>query len=188
MINYWIKSLVLALALASIGTIPYEAFGASTTSNFIKNWAVEQGVSKTLDSTTVFEDKAVIEGATKSAVAAGTIGAATASAAAAGAGSLMGYAGMASAISSLGLSSITGVIGSALAGHAVAGAAATAVCTTAVGGPVVMGALVVGAIGATGYGIYKGAEYAGDYIKGTTVGKWTTDKVSRGWDWLKSKW
>lgn len=76
------------------------------------------------------------------------------SAAAAGAGSLSGYAGIASAVSSLGLGGLTTTLASAL-GSSATGAAATAVVTSAVGGPVVMAGLLVGGTAATVYGSSK---------------------------------
>lgn len=71
---------------------------------------------------------------------------AIASAAAAGAGNLAGYAGMASAVSSLGLGGVTTAIAGGM-GTSVSGAAATAVVTSAVGGPVIAGAILTGGIG-----------------------------------------
>lgn len=71
---------------------------------------------------------------------------AIASAAAAGAGSLAGYAGMASAVSSLGLGGATTAIAGAM-GSSVSGAAATAVVTSALGGPVIAGAILTGGAG-----------------------------------------
>ena len=93
----------------------------------LKQQIAEKGVSATLKESEFLKDDALVEGITKSVVAASTIGTATVSAAAAGAGSLAGYAGMASAVSSLGLGGITTTVGTMLAGHSVAGAAATAV-------------------------------------------------------------
>ncbi len=84
----------------------------------------------------------------------------TGSAAMAGAGSLAGYAGAASAVSSLGLSSVTTAIAGAL-GSSATGAAATAVVVSAVGGPVVFGAAVVAGTGVLGYGLYRIGEAIG---------------------------
>lgn len=81
------------------------------------------------------------------------------SASAAGAGSLTGYAGIASAVSNLGLGGLTTTIASMMGSNAV-GAAATAVVTSAVGGPVVMGALIAGGTTATAYGTYKLGEFS----------------------------
>lgn len=98
-----------------------------------------------------------------------TIGSSIASASAAGAGSLAGYAGIASAVSQLGLGGLMTTI-AGMMGSNVAGAAATAVVTSAVGGPVVMGALLVGGTGATAFGTYK-------------LGKFTLEKLG---DWAQS--
>lgn len=76
------------------------------------------------------------------------------SAAAAGAGNLTGYAGIASAVSNLGLGGLTTTLASAL-GSSATGAAATAVVTSAVGGPLVMAGLLVGGTAATVYGSSK---------------------------------
>lgn len=72
----------------------------------------------------------------------------------AGAGPLTGYAGIAAAVSKLGLGSFTQII-AGLMGKSVVGAAATAVVTSAVGGPVVMGTILVGGTVSTAYEIYQ---------------------------------
>ncbi|MCT7956689.1 hypothetical protein [Laspinema palackyanum] len=76
------------------------------------------------------------------------------SASAAGAGNLAGYAGIASAVSQLGLGGLTTTLASVL-GSSATGAAATAVVTSAVGGPLVMAGLLAGGTAATTYGTYK---------------------------------
>jgi hypothetical protein len=80
-----------------------------------------------------------------------TIGQAINSASLAGAGSLTGYAGIASAVSQLGLGGLTQAIAGALGSNA-AGAAATAVVTSAVGGPIAMTALVAVGLTITTFG------------------------------------
>lgn len=181
----------LLVCIFGVGVMhPHQVLSASPVSNgisMLKQNLAEKGVSTCLEESNLLNDDAVLEGVTKGTVAAGTIAASTVSAAVAGAGSLAGYAGMASAVSSLGLGPVT-TLGASLLGSSATGAAATAVCTAFVGGPVVMGGLVVGAVGATGYGLYKGAGYASDYLKNTSPGRWTADKAARAWDWLKSKW
>ncbi len=87
-----------------------------------------------------------------------------ASASLAGAGSLAGYAGMASAVSSVGLGGATTAIAGAL-GSNVAGAAATAVVTSAVGGPVVMGGILAVGAGAAVYSLYQVGHWAGKQIQ-----------------------
>jgi hypothetical protein len=67
---------------------------------------------------------------------------------------LAGYAGIASAVSQLGLGGLTTAL-AGMMGSSVAGAAATAVVTSAVGGPVVMGALLASGTGAAAFGTYK---------------------------------
>ncbi len=76
------------------------------------------------------------------------------SASAAGAGNLAGYAGIASAVSQLGLGGLTTTLASVL-GSGATGAAATAVVTSAVGGPLVMAGLLTGGTAVTAYGSYK---------------------------------
>jgi hypothetical protein len=102
----------------------------------------------------------------KGGSAAVTVGQAITSASAAGAGSLTGYAGIASAVSQLGLGGLTQAVAGFLGSNA-AGAAATAVVTSTVGGPVVMGALLVAGLGATAYG-------SGELTKmvATNLGEW----------------
>lgn len=105
-------------------------------------------------------EKAAFTGA-RTAIA---VGGAVASASAAGAGSLAGYAGMASAVSSMGLGGATTALAGAM-GSNVAGAAATAVVTSAVGGPVVMGAILVGGTAAAAYGVYEAANWVSKQFK-----------------------
>lgn len=93
------------------------------------------------------------------------IGYTTCVAAGKGAGSLAGYAGMASAVSKLGLGGVTSAVAGAM-GSSASGAAATAVVTSAVGGPLVMGGIIVGGTVLTGYGFYKG---------GQAIRRWVTD-------------
>lgn len=94
---------------------------------------------------------------TDAAVPAGIIGYTTGMAAAHGAGSLAGYAGVASAVSKLGLGWATTSIAGAM-GSSASGAAATAVVTSAVGGPVVMGGILIGGTVLSGYGLFKGGQ------------------------------
>ena len=88
-----------------------------------------------------------------------TISQAIASASAAGAGPLAGYAGIASAVSQLGLGGITTAI-AGMMGSSVTGAAATAVVTSAIGGPIVMSALLVGGTSAATFGTYELGKFA----------------------------
>ena len=104
----------------------------------------------------------------KGATAMLTITQAVASASGAGAGSLAGYAGIASAVSQLGLGGLTTTI-AGMMGSSVTGAAATAVVTSAVGGPVVMSAILIGGTGAATFGTYE-------------LGKFTIDKLG---SWAK---
>lgn len=93
-----------------------------------------------------------------------TITQAVTSASAAGAGSLAGYAGIASAVSQLGLGGVMTTI-AGMMGSNVAGAAATAVVTSAVGGPVVMGALLAGGTGVTAFGTYKLSKFTVEKLR-----------------------
>lgn len=95
----------------------------------------------------------------KSAKAAFMVTNAITHAAAAGAGTLTGYAGIASAVSQLGLGGLTTAVAGFMGSH-VAGAAATSVVTSAIGGPVVMGTLLVGGAGAVAFGTYTLAQVA----------------------------
>lgn len=98
------------------------------------------------------------------------------SAAAAGAGNLAGYAGLASAVSNLGLGGLTTTLASAL-GSSATGAAATAVVTSAVGGPIVMAGLLVGGTAVTAYGSAELtlfiAEKLGEWAETTCIGSGT---------------
>lgn len=93
------------------------------------------------------------------AAATATVTGAVSSASAAGAGALSGYAGIASAVSQLGLGGLTSAA-AGLMGSSASGAAATAVVTSAVGGPLVMGALIVGGTGAAAFGTYEAGKFA----------------------------
>jgi hypothetical protein len=106
------------------------------------------------------KEKSTEQAIKKGVGTAAVVGTSVASAAAAGAGTLTGYAGVASAVSTMGLGGATTAIAGAM-GTNVAGAAATAVVTYAVGGPVVMGAILVGGVAATGYGVYKALNWLG---------------------------
>lgn len=104
-----------------------------------------------------------IEGAVQDGAAAGAVVVyGVGSAAVSGAGGLAGYAGVASAVSSLGLGSVTTAAASAM-GSSATGAAATAVVTSAVGGPVVMGAIIIGGAAGISYGVYKGGQAIWNY-------------------------
>jgi hypothetical protein len=81
------------------------------------------------------------------------------SAASAGAGSLASYAGIASAVSQLGLGGLTTAIAGMMGSHA-AGAAATALVTSTVGGPLVMSGLLVGGTSAAAFGTYEVGKFA----------------------------
>ena len=70
------------------------------------------------------------------------IGQAIITVSAAGAGSLTGYAGIASAVSTLGLGQIVTATAALLGSNAV-GAAATSVVTSAIGGPAAMGVVII---------------------------------------------
>ena len=106
-----------------------------------------------------------------------TISQTVAHAAAAGAGNLTGYAGIAAAVSNLGLGGLTTALASAL-GSSATGAAATAVVTSAVGGPAVMAGLLVGVpavgTGVATIGVYKSslfvADKLGEWAETTCVG------------------
>jgi hypothetical protein len=87
------------------------------------------------------------------------IGTAITSASTAGAGSLAGYAGIASAVSQLGLGGLMQAL-TGMMGTSVTGAAATAVVTSTVGGPLVMGALLVGGTSAAALGTYELGKFA----------------------------
>lgn len=87
------------------------------------------------------------------------------SASAAGAGALSGYAGIASAISQLGLGGVT-TAAAGLLGSSASGAAATAVVTSFVGGPLVMGTLLVGGTGLATWGGYKTLELTAQQFDG----------------------
>jgi hypothetical protein len=93
------------------------------------------------------------------AAATATVTGAISSASAAGAGALSGYAGIASAVSQLGLGGLTSAAAGAM-GSSASGAAATAVVTSAVGGPVVMGALIIGGTGVAAFGTYEAGKFA----------------------------
>ena len=93
------------------------------------------------------------------AAATATVTGAVSSASAAGAGALSGYAGIASAVSQLGLGGLTSAA-AGIMGSSASGAAATAVVTSAVGGPVVMGALIVGGTGVAAFGTYEAGRFA----------------------------
>nr|OEJ76636.1 hypothetical protein BH720_03510 [Desertifilum tharense IPPAS B-1220] len=99
----------------------------------------------------------------KGVAATWTITQAIPSASAAGAGALSGYAGIASAVSQLGLGGITTAI-AGMMGSSVTGAAATAVVTSAVGGPLVMGTILVGGTGAAAVGTYHLSKFTADKL------------------------
>lgn len=111
------------------------------------------------------EDNATKNAATEGAFSAGMVGWGVGAAAVNGAGSLAGYAGIASAVSNLGLGSLTTAAAGAM-GSSATGAAATALVTGAVGGPVIMGGIIVAGTAAAGYGVYKG---------GQALWKWVSD-------------
>lgn len=98
------------------------------------------------------------------AIPAGAMAYTTGAAAAKGAGSLAGYAGVASAVSKLGLGGVTTTIAGAM-GSSASGAAATAVVTSAVGGPLVMGGILICGSALAGYGLYKGGQAVWRYVK-----------------------
>ncbi|WP_413269506.1 hypothetical protein [Floridanema aerugineum] len=100
------------------------------------------------------------------------------SASAAGAGSLAGYAGIASAVSELGLGGLMTTI-AGMMGSNVAGAAATAVVTSAVGGPAVMGILIAGGTSGSFFLIYKLGKFTVEKLKNSA-------QVEKLEDWAKS--
>lgn len=108
------------------------------------------------------EDNGLETAAGEAAFTTGVIAYKVVSASAAGAGSLTGYAGTASAVSTLGLNGLTTAAAGAM-GSSATGAAATAVVTSAVGGPVVMGVIIVGGTAALSYGVYKGGQWLWDW-------------------------
>lgn len=99
----------------------------------------------------------------KGVAATWTITQAVPSASAAGAGALSGYAGIASAVSQLGLGGITTAI-AGMMGSSVTGAAATAVVTSAVGGPLVMGTILIGGTSAAAVGTYQLSKLTADKL------------------------
>jgi hypothetical protein len=105
-----------------------------------------------------------VDGGTWEAIGTGaesviTLGTAITSASTAGAGSLAGYAGIASAVSQLGLGGLMQAV-AGMMGSSVTGAAATAVVTSTVGGPLVMGALLVSGTSAAAFGTYELGKFA----------------------------
>lgn len=116
---------------------------------------VSSGISGHDDAANGREDGAMPEVVASGVATAGTVGYSVV--AAKGAGALAGYAGTASAVSSLGLGGVTTAIAGAM-GSSATGAAATAVVTAAVGGPVAMGAILVTGSAAVSYGVYKGGQ------------------------------
>jgi hypothetical protein len=99
----------------------------------------------------------------KSGKAAFIVTEALTAAAANGAGTLTGYAGIASAVSHLGLGGLTTAVAGFMGSHT-AGAAATAVVTSALGGPVVMGTLLVAGTAAAVFGGHKLVQVAAGQI------------------------
>ena len=102
--------------------------------------------------------------ATDGAITTAIVGYSAYTASAAGAGSLTGYAGIASAVSSMGLGGVTSTIAGAMGSQAT-GAAATTLVTSAVGGPVVMGAILIGGTAAASYGLYKCGQFIYTSVK-----------------------
>jgi hypothetical protein len=103
----------------------------------------------------------------KGAEAAVIIGQAMIAASAAGAGPLTGYAGIASAVSTLGLGPIVTATAATFFGSSAIGAAATSVVTSAVGGPFVMAAVITS--------ILASAVFAANYLAWTVaaqLGDW----------------
>ncbi|ARV60498.1 hypothetical protein BZZ01_19325 [Nostocales cyanobacterium HT-58-2] len=121
--------------------------------------------------------KTIEEGATS----AFTITHAIVSASTAGAGSLSGYAGIASAVSQLGLGSLTTAI-AGMMGSSVTGAAATAVVTSAVGGPLVMSALLVGGTSATAFGTYELGKLAVERLGNWVESYCTSSSTSKSYE------
>jgi hypothetical protein len=149
-------SLVLAIAISilTVNTIQAEAGSLGK---------IVQGISQGLTAKDGYDnpDKGHVEALKNAgmdaAVPTGVIVYSTGMAAAHGAGGLAGYAGIASAVSNLGLGGVTTGIAGAM-GSSASGAAATAVVTSAVGGPLVMGGILVGGTVLAGYGLYKGGQ------------------------------
>lgn len=138
------KAVFLAVVLVMAFCTPFAHAGAGR----ILNMGVEaasqassgyNGYSDAQEET----DSGISDAATDGAVTAGIVAANVVSASAAGAGSLAGYAGIASAVSSMGLGGVTTAIAGAM-GSSATGAAATAVVTCAVGGQVIGAILTQG--------------------------------------------
>jgi len=108
-------------------------------------------------------DNGTWEAITQAAESVITVVTAIQSALTAGAGSLAGYAGIASAVSKLGLGGLTQVI-AGMMGSNVTGAAATAVVTSTVGGPLVMGTLIIGGTSAAAFGTYELGKVASEHL------------------------
>ncbi|MEH2295259.1 MAG: hypothetical protein V7K31_19690 [Nostoc sp.] len=108
-------------------------------------------------------DGGTLEAITEGAESVITVATAITSASTAGAGSLAGYAGIASAVSHLGLGGLTQAI-AGMMGSSVTGAAATAVVTSTVGGPLVMAALLVGGTSVAAFGTYELRKFAVEHL------------------------
>jgi hypothetical protein len=117
------------------------------------------------------EDNSVATAKNQAIGASVVVGTAVISASGAGAGALAGYAGLASAVSTLGGGAVTTAIASAAgltaaSGAPLAGAAATTAVVSLVGGPVVAAGLVVASVAGVGYGVYKAANWLGSKVLG----------------------
>jgi hypothetical protein len=159
--------IALLIIVSSVFTSPKPAFASSSFNPEILKHLDDNQILNQAEKTVCqayLDDLHGIDSATWEAIKTGatsalTIGSAVGSAAGAGAGALAGYAGMASAVSQLGLGGATTAI-AGMMGSNVAGAAATAVVTAAVGGPVVMGALITGGLSAASFGLYEAGKFA----------------------------
>ena len=156
------KSIAIVACILSISFVAIPSVVSAGAIDTLSN-----GVSKTFamksgyDDATKNEDNVAQKAASEAAAAAGTIGASMAGASLSGAGGLTGYAGMAAAVSNLGLGGLT-TTAAGMMGSSATGAAATSLVTATVGGPVVMCAIIIGGSAATVYLLYKGGQYIGD--------------------------
>jgi len=117
------------------------------------------------------KDSSVEVAGNQATSAAVVIGGAVLSASASGAGALAGYAGLASAVSTLGGGAATTALASAAgitaaSGAPPVGAAATTALVSAVGGPVIAAGVVVASVGCVGFGLYSATRWLGKTLFG----------------------
>lgn len=162
-----ISLIALLIIISSVLTSPKPAFAFSSTQieQILSNKQLTSDVNKYLKETPETFCQAYVDmlngtdssawDAIKAAISSSlTIAGAATSASAAGAGALTGYAGIASAVSQLGLGGLMTTV-AGMMGSSAAGAAATAVVTAAVGGPLVMAGLMTVGLGAAAFGTSK---------------------------------